>query len=106
MIARKIKRSGVFDVSRPPDFREHDNKTIAVGTAVAGGLGRARFFRSLVNWLKQAVIHTAFAELSAELESARTPRLIDQWRGADPKGRKKFIELAEQSTPLGPLRDQ
>ncbi len=27
------------------------------------------FFRSLVNWLKQAVIHTAFAELSAELES-------------------------------------
>ncbi len=28
------------------------------------------FFRSLVNWLKRAVIHTAFAELSAELESA------------------------------------
>ncbi len=27
------------------------------------------FFRSLVNWLKQAVIRTAFAELSAELES-------------------------------------
>ncbi len=26
-------------------------------------------FRSLVNWLKQAVIRTAFAELSAELES-------------------------------------
>lgn len=27
------------------------------------------FFRSLVNWLKQAIVHTAFAELSAELES-------------------------------------
>ncbi len=27
------------------------------------------FFRSLVNWLKQAVIRTAFAELSSELES-------------------------------------
>ena len=26
-------------------------------------------FRSLVNWLKQAVIRTAFAELSSELES-------------------------------------
>ena len=27
------------------------------------------FFRSLVNWIKQAIIRTAFAELSAELES-------------------------------------
>ncbi len=27
------------------------------------------FFRSLVNWLKRAVVHTAFAELADELES-------------------------------------
>lgn len=27
------------------------------------------FFRSLVNWIKRAAINTAFAELSAELES-------------------------------------
>ncbi len=54
------------------------------------------FFRSLVNWLKRAVIHTAFAELSAELESGgavatdpplltldveSTPALADKPRG-------------------------
>ncbi len=27
------------------------------------------FFRALVNWLKQAVVNTAFKELSAELEA-------------------------------------
>ncbi len=54
------------------------------------------FFRSLVNWLKQAAIRTAYAELSTELESGgavatdpplltlemeSTPALADKPRG-------------------------
>ncbi len=54
------------------------------------------FFRAIVDWFKRAVIHTAFAELSSELESAGavatdpplltlevefTPALADKPRG-------------------------
>ncbi|KKN79803.1 hypothetical protein LCGC14_0336580 [marine sediment metagenome] len=49
------------------------------------------FFRSLVNWLKQAVIRTAFAELSSELESGGAV-------ATDPP----LLTLEVQSTPVEP----